>query len=176
MDYTVELREVTGQPAAVVRGPRLAAGDQRVHGRRVRVLSLVLVGALILAINFAPVPNADRLTLALAAIALVALVLFFLRQRRAPNPLYDLEIAARPPFWVAACAGIIVFGSLMGAMFVGQQFLQNVLGYSTLDAGLAILPAAAAMVVVAPRPARSSRPAARGSRCCSATSSCCSAS
>jgi hypothetical protein len=27
--------------------------------------------------------------------------------------------------------GIIVFGSLMGAMFVGQQFLQNVLAYST---------------------------------------------
>ena len=46
-------------------------------------------------------------------------------------------------FWVAACAGIIVFGTLMGAMFVGQQFLQNVLDYSTLDAGLAILPAAA---------------------------------
>ncbi len=38
-------------------------------------------------------------------------------------------------FWVAALAGIIVFGSLMGAMFVGQQFLQNVLGYSTLEAG-----------------------------------------
>jgi DHA2 family multidrug resistance protein-like MFS transporter len=39
-------------------------------------------------------------------------------------------------------------------MFIGQQFLQNVLGYSTLDAGLAILPAAAFMVVVAPRSAK----------------------
>ena len=38
-------------------------------------------------------------------------------------------------FWVAALAGIVVFGSLMGAIFVGQQFEQNVLGYSTLDAG-----------------------------------------
>jgi hypothetical protein len=47
-----------------------------------------------------------------------------------------------------------VFGSLMGAMFIGQQFLQNVLGYSTVDAGLAILPAAACMVVVAPRSAK----------------------
>ena len=55
---------------------------------------------------------------------------------------------------MAACAGIIVFGSLMGAMFVGQQFLQNVLGYSTLDAGLAILPAAFCMVLVAPRSAK----------------------
>ena len=80
--------------------------------------------------------------------------LFFLRQRRAKNPLYDLEIASRPPFWVAACAGIIVFGSLMGAMFIGQQFLQNVLGYSTLQAGVSILPAALCMVLVAPRSAK----------------------
>ena len=42
----------------------------------------------------------------------------------------------------------------MGAMFIGQQFLQNVLDYSTLDSGLAILPAAAMMVVVAPRSAK----------------------
>jgi MFS transporter, DHA2 family, multidrug resistance protein len=42
----------------------------------------------------------------------------------------------------------------MGAMFIGQQFLQNVLGYSTIDAGLAILPAALFMVLVAPRSAK----------------------
>ena len=42
----------------------------------------------------------------------------------------------------------------MGAMFIGQQYLQNVLGYSTLDAGLAILPAAFAMILVAPRSAK----------------------
>ena len=42
----------------------------------------------------------------------------------------------------------------MGAMFIGQQFLQNVLGYSTLDAGAAILPAAVLMVLVAPRSAK----------------------
>lgn len=117
------------------------------------LLSLVLVGALILGINFAPVPNARTLTALLGVIALAALVLFMLRQRRAENPLYDLQIAARPTFWVAGCAGVIVFGSLMAAMFVGQQFLQNVLGYTTLQAGVAILPAAALMVLVAPRSA-----------------------
>ena len=40
--------------------------------------------------------------------------------------------------------GLIVFGSLMGAMFIGQQFLQNVLGYSPLEAGASILPAVVA--------------------------------
>ena len=118
------------------------------------ILSVVLVGSLILAINFAPVPNEGALVLGLAAIAAAALLAFFIRQRRAPNPLYDLEIASRRIFWVAACAGIIVFGSLMAAMFVSQQYLQNVLGYSTLDAGSAIIPAALVMVVVAPRSAK----------------------
>src|SRR5689334_5651774 len=118
------------------------------------ILSVVLVGALILGINFAAVPNETTLVIGLFVIAGAGLVAFFIRQRRAPNPLYDLHSAARPTFWVAACAGLIVFGSLMGAMFIGQQFLQNVLGYSTVDAGLAILPAAACMVVVAPRSAK----------------------
>src|SRR4029450_12133275 len=61
---------------------------------------------------------------------------------------------ARPTFWVAACAGIIVFGSLMGAAFVSQQFLQNVLSSPTLEAGAAFLPAVVLMVLVAPRSAK----------------------
>jgi MFS family permease len=118
------------------------------------VLSMVLVGALILGINFAPVPDELALAVGLFFVAIVATVLFIYRQRKAKNPLYDLNVARRRVFWVAAVAGIVVFGSLMGAMFIGQQFLQNVLDYSTLDAGLAILPAAVAMVVVAPQSAK----------------------
>ena len=86
--------------------------------------------------------------------AFAAFGAFYLRQRRAQNPLYDLNVASRRVFWVAACAGIIVFGSLMAAMFVSQQYLQNVNGYSTLEAGAAILPAALVMVLVAPRSAK----------------------
>jgi len=117
------------------------------------ILSALLVGTLILAINFAPVPNMTALVIGLALVCLAATAAFVIRQRRAKDPLYDLDIAARPTFWVAAVAGIIVFGSLMGAMFIGQQYLQNVLGYSTFEAGAAIIPAALAMVLVAPRSA-----------------------
>jgi MFS transporter, DHA2 family, multidrug resistance protein len=117
------------------------------------ILSVVMVAALVLAINFAPVPGAKAAAGGLAIVALAAVVAFVVRQRRAASPLYDLEVAGRRIFWVAACAGIIVFGSLMAAMFIGQQYLQNVLQYSTLDAGLAILPGAIGMVIVAPRSA-----------------------
>jgi EmrB/QacA subfamily drug resistance transporter len=118
------------------------------------VVSVVFVGALILAINFAVVPNEEALLLGLVIIAVAALIAFIVRERRAHSPLYDLHVAARPTFWVAAVAGIIVFGSLMGAMFIGQQYLQNVLHYSTVEAGAAILPAAVLMVLVAPRSAK----------------------
>jgi len=118
------------------------------------LLTVVLVGVLIVSINFMPVPNAQTLALVLLAIAVVVGIGFFLRERRTANPLYDLEVAARPTFWVAAVAGIIVFGSLMGAAFISQQYLQNVLGYSTIQAGAAILPAGVFMVLVAPRSAK----------------------
>jgi hypothetical protein len=93
------------------------------------ILSALLVGGLVLAINFAPLPAKRELALGLFAIAFAAGVGFVIRQKRVANPLYDLDVAARRIFWVAACAGIIVFGSLMGAMFIGQQFLQNVLDF-----------------------------------------------
>jgi len=118
------------------------------------VLSILLIAAVVLGINIAPVPGKGTLAIGLGLVALAATAAFLIRQWRTRSPLYDLEVASRRIFWVAACAGLIVFGSLMGAMFIGQQFLQNVLGYSTLDSGLAILPAAALMVVVAPRSAK----------------------
>jgi len=118
------------------------------------IVSVVLVGALILGINFWPVNDMKTTALVLIAIAVVATPVFLLRERRASNPLYDLRVAARPTFWVAACAGIIVFGTLMGTAYVSQQYVQNVLGYSTVQAGAAILPAALAMVLVAPRSAK----------------------
>lgn len=118
------------------------------------LLSLIFLGTLILAINFAPVPNSITLIVSLLIIAVSTGFFFIKRQINVRNPLYDLNIARRRIFWVAATAGIIVFGSLMGAMYIGQQFLQNVLGYSTLDAGISILPGALLMILVAPQSAK----------------------
>ena len=135
---------------------------------------------LVLAINFAPVPARGRWRSGSAS-----------SRRRGRGASSSASAARRPRSTTSTsprgassgsrrCAGIIVFGSLMGAMFIGQQFLQNVLGYSTLEAGAAILPAAVAMVIVAPRSAKLVE--AHGARftlllgyvfCCSASSRCC---
>ena len=119
------------------------------------VLSVVLVGTFILAVNFAVIPSADVLVVALLAVALASGISFVVRQLRAANPLYDLTVARRRTFWVAACAGVIVFGSLTGAMFVGQQFLRTCWATKmTLWYCLAILPSAVCTVLVAPYSAR----------------------
>jgi EmrB/QacA subfamily drug resistance transporter len=117
-------------------------------------LSIIGVVALVLAINFAPSAGEAGAALVGAFIAVVALAAFFFRQKRAPDPLFDLQVASRRIFWVAAVAGLIVFGTLMGAMFIGEQFLQNVLGYSTLRAGASVVPAALFMLLAAPLSAK----------------------
>jgi MFS family permease len=118
------------------------------------ILSLILVGSFVLAINFLPVASERALALGLLAIALISGVLFVIRQRRAKNPLYDLQVAKRRTFWVAAVAGIIIFGALMGAMFIGQQYMQNVLSFGTVQAAIPALFAGAFMILAAPRSAK----------------------
>ncbi len=118
------------------------------------ILSVFLVGALVLALNFLPVAGYQQYAVVLLVVALIALVLFVIRQRRAKNPLYDLAIARRPTFWVAAIAGIIIFGALMGSMFIGQQFMQDVLGFGTVNAAIPPLFAGFFMILAAPRSAK----------------------
>lgn len=114
------------------------------------VLSAIFLGGLVLGINFAALDGQFAIVAVCFVITLVGGWLFFWREKKAAFPIFDLRFAKRRTFWVAALSGIIVFGSLMGAMFIGMQFLQNVLGYDTLTSGFAILPCVIAMVVVAP--------------------------
>jgi Na+/melibiose symporter-like transporter len=109
-----------------------------------------MIGTFVIGISTVSAPGMLGQALALIGVSLVVGALFIMRQRRATNPLYDLVYARRRIFWVAALSGMIVFGSLMGSLFVGQQFMQNVLTYSTLNAGLAVVPMAIAMVLFSP--------------------------
>ena len=105
------------------------------------ILSVLGVGGLVLSIEKADQGLTPTL-IASIVIALLALAGFFWRQTRAPRPLVVIPLAKARTFWVSFIAGSITFGSLIGAMFVGQQFTQNVLGYNTLTAAAVVLPAA----------------------------------
>lgn len=130
--------------------PRGLPRDTRPVDHLGGVLSVVAVGAVTLGLHFVSVPGELAVGLVALGVAAVGFALFAWRQLRTPNPLFDLAIAARPTFWVAGVTGTIVFGSLIGAMFVGQQYVQNVMGYTTLQAGLSALPMAATMILISP--------------------------
>ncbi|MSZ89689.1 MAG: MFS transporter [Actinobacteria bacterium] len=117
-------------------------------------ISVMMIAGLVLGIGMISAPNRLMASLVLLAFSVILIGLFLWRQRTARYPLYDLNYASRRLFWVPAVAGMVVLGSLAGAMYVGQQFLQNVLHYSTLAAGTAILPAAIGMISVAPHSAK----------------------
>jgi MFS transporter, DHA2 family, multidrug resistance protein len=116
------------------------------------VLSVVFIGPLVLAISLVPNYGFNGTVLGLFAVSLVGLVLFVLRQRRAPSPLFDLKVLRARTFTIALVGGTITWGGLLGATFIGQQYTQNVLGYSPLSAALITLPAAV-FVAAAARPA-----------------------
>jgi MFS transporter, DHA2 family, multidrug resistance protein len=105
------------------------------------ILSVIGVGGLILVISRIDkgITPTWLLSLLVAAVTLSA---FLWRQTRARRPLVSLPLARARTFWVAFVAGAITFGSLIGAMFIGQQFTQNVLGYEPLEAAAVVLPAA----------------------------------
>lgn len=140
--------------AACIFVPRHTGESRRPVDHVGGILSIIMVGSLIMAINLAPMPGAGVAAYTLGAAAVVCVPLFLLCEKHAPNPVFDLAIASRRLFWVAGLAGIIAFGALMGSLFIGQQFLQDVLGYSPLQSGLAVLPLSVVMVAASPLSAR----------------------
>ena len=62
----------------------------------------------------------------------------------------DIRLFRNRRFSAASATITLVFFALFGFVFLSTQYLQFVLGYSPLDAGLRTLPFAAAMIVVAP--------------------------
>ncbi len=134
--------------------PKKCGEEAGVVDHRGGVLSVIAIGGLTLCLHFLPTPGSLDLGLVFGVVAVVAFVAFALWERRAPNPLFDLAVARRRPFWVAAIAGMIVFGSLVGSMFIGQQYMQNVLSYTAFEAGIAIIPATVGMIVCSPLAAR----------------------
>jgi MFS transporter, DHA2 family, multidrug resistance protein len=76
-------------------------------------------------------------------------VAFVCRQRRLPVPLFDVSLFRHPAFSGAVAANMLSISALSGLLFFLSQYLQLVLGYGPLEAGLRQLPLTLASIVVA---------------------------
>jgi len=78
---------------------------------------------------------------ALAALALAGLLL---HEPRRADPLIELRFFRSAPFSGATLIAVSAFAAFSGFLFLNTLYLQDVRGYSALDAGLCTLPMAAA--------------------------------
>jgi EmrB/QacA subfamily drug resistance transporter len=118
------------------------------------VLSIAGLVALVYAIIEAPARGwTDGQVLAALGAAVVLLTLFLWWETRTEHPMLRLSFFEDPRFSAASGAIAMVFFAMFGTVFLLTQYLQFVLGFSPLEAGIRVMPVAS-MVIAAPISAR----------------------
>lgn len=115
------------------------------------LLSIAGLGLVLYAIIEAPAHGwMSTRVLATGIGGLLVLVAFVTWERRSPHPMLHLAFFRDRSFsGPILSVGMTMFG-LFGSLFVLTQFLQFQLGYTPLQAGVRMLPAAGAIALVAP--------------------------
>jgi EmrB/QacA subfamily drug resistance transporter len=92
----------------------------------------------------------DGAIVAALGIGLVLLGVFVVWERHIDHPVLNMRLFVNPRFSAASIALALTFFALFGTIFFLTQYLQFVLGYGTLHAGLATAPVALALMVSSP--------------------------
>jgi len=115
------------------------------------LLSILGLGLLLWGIIEAPKRGwSAEVTLGAGVAGLAVIGCFIAWERASSHPMLNLHFFSSHRFSAAVVSnGLVMFG-LYGALFVLTQFMQFQLGYTPLQAGLRVLPAAAGIALVAP--------------------------
>ena len=89
-------------------------------------------------------------TLGLAAAGALADRRVLVLEHRVPNPLVHFELFRNGPYFGATAAAFALVGAYWSLMFFEPQYLQDVLGYGPVEAGLLILPITVPMIAISP--------------------------
>jgi EmrB/QacA subfamily drug resistance transporter len=113
-------------------------------------LSIVSLGAVLWAIIEAPSHGwTSPEILAGFGLGIVLVAAFLTWELKSSSPMLDLHFFQNPRFSAASAAIMLVFLALFGTIFLLTQYLQSVLGYSTLKAGAILIPQSAALMTFA---------------------------
>src|SRR4051812_47637946 len=96
----------------------------------------------------------DALVLMAFAVAIVVLAAFVVWERRVAEPMLQVTLFRNPNFSASSAAISLAFFALFGTVFFLTQYLQEVRGYTALEAGVRTLPVAAGLVLGGPLSAK----------------------
>ena len=131
--------------------PKSKASDGRRLDPIGSVLSITALTALVYSVIEAPVHGWTSSWTVVAVSAALALVAIFIAWEVCHHtPMLEVRFFTNPRFSAASVSITLAFFALAGAIFIATQYLQFVLGYSPLRAGLGILPAAVALAAAGP--------------------------
>ena len=82
--------------------------------------------------------------------AAVALPAFVFVENRVKAPMVQFELLSDRNFLAAVCVALIITFAMMGVFFFLALYMQDILGYSPLEAGVRFLPSTLMIVGVAP--------------------------
>lgn len=116
------------------------------------LLSIAFLGGAVLALIEQPDRGwGDPLVLGPLALAAVTLPLFIRREQRCPNPMLPLHLFRNRNFSAVNAATLTIYGGLGAFTFFLVLYLQQVAGYSAIDAGLGLLPVTIVMFALSRR-------------------------
>ena len=131
--------------------PYLRRGPSRIDFTGICLL-IVGIGALQLVLDKGQEDDwfSSPLIVVMFAVAVASMVAFVVRELSIENPIVDLRIFRNLTFTLGAIVSSSLFFILFGSMVLLPIFLQTLLGYSPLEAGMAMAPRGLGSLVVTP--------------------------
>lgn len=112
---------------------------------------ILSISTLLVALNQGQKEGWDSLYIvSLFYTSFAAMIIFIMVELHVKHPMIELSLFRNLNFAIANIIGFLSFVSMYGAMFLLPFFLKNILNYSSVTAGIMLLPMTATMVFFAP--------------------------
>jgi EmrB/QacA subfamily drug resistance transporter len=127
--------------------------ETRAHGERhIDVTGAVAISIALGGLAYALIEaEVNPATIAAAVVGVVALVAFFVIEARKRDPMLPLGLFRIPQFAGANATTLAVYAALGGAFFLIVLYLQEVMGYSAIEAGASLVPITILMLLLSSR-------------------------
>jgi EmrB/QacA subfamily drug resistance transporter len=145
--------------AALIAGHFLIPNSRDPSSPRLDPIGTVLSAGGLVGVLYAIIEGPDKGwastgVLAALAVGITLVAAFIWWELHSDHPMLDVRFFRNPRFSASSLAVTLIFFAMFGSLFFLTQYLQNVLGYSALRAGLSFTPIAVTMMIAAPSSAR----------------------